>query len=165
MGTDSFVVKTNKQSDKKETKQQKKENAIELAEPSRLENSDDVEKHSKPTKNYTENQKKSKMSKRIGSANKQSTKYKILKSSKIYQQISTTDKKEKKKSFTGSIKNFISKNRKMTMAVLGSYLVLIGIIIGTPIIVNHLKPTHLQVQKYKERLIINEQKKSRVTSC
>ena len=156
MGTDSFVVKTNKQFGKKETKQQKKENAIESAKPSRLENSNNAEKHCNTVKNYTKNQKMSKMSKRIGSANIQSTKCKIQKSSKIYKQISTTDKKDKKKSFTGSIKIFISKNKKMTMAVLGSYFILIGIIICAPIIVSHLKPTHLQVKKYKERLVINE---------
>ena len=79
------------------------------------------------------------------------------KATKTFQKMLTTDKKDKKGSLYELIKDYIIQNMEMTMALFVSYLIFIGLIVGTPFIVKHLKVTSsFQIDKERFKLIFKK---------
>ena len=151
LGIDSFIVKANKKSGKKES-QKKKENETTLIELLKLEKLNNT----KTDKSQKKNQKKPKKNNRIHYPIQQ---FKIdtdKKSTKVYEKISTIDRKNEKKTLLDLIKDYVDGNWKKALAMISVYIIFLGSIIGTPILVHHFRANHQnQVDQFKEGFIVN----------
>ena len=100
-----------------------------------------ADKQSKTDPTKKSSLRKSKKNKKIDYALQQSTINYHDKSSKVYKKISKTDKKSKKKSPTELIKDYITRNTKKAIALSASFLILTGLVVGSPIVVKHFNLT------------------------
>ena len=141
LGIDSFIVKVSKKSDTKKMKQQKSKRDFRLKELSRL------GKLKKTDETQKENQKKLRKSESINYVVQQSNNIKVQNASKMHQKISLIE--NKKKTLIQLLLDYFQQNRKKALALFVSYLVFIGLIFGTPLIVKHLK-VKSQVQTEQE---------------
>ena len=151
LGIDSFIVKVNQKSGKKES-HNKKENETTLTELLKLEKLNNTQ----TDKSQKKNQMKSKKINRIHYPIQQSKIDTDKKSTKIYEKISTIDRKNEKKSLFDLVKNYVDRNWKKALAMISLYIILLGSIIGTPILVHHFRANHQnQVDQFKEGFIVN----------
>ena len=78
------------------------------------------------------------------------------KTTKIYEKVSTIDRKNEKKSLFDLFKDYVDRNWKKALAMISLYIILLGSIIGTPILVHHFRANHQnQVDQFKEGFIVN----------
>ena len=160
LGVDSIIVEADNKSVKKESTQQDgtANTLIELLE---LEKSNKAEKGSETDKTLKTIQKKTKKSKRIYYAVQQSAIEKDQKLSNIYKNVSMTG--ENNKSLFNLTKKYINQNVKKALVLFISYIVLIGLIVGIPIIVNDVKSMS-QVQTEQDWFKTNKLKISEIKS-
>ena len=132
-----------------------KKNKIEVTftKPLRLESINNADKHSTAVVINGTKQRKPKKNQKTNYAVQQSKIYKAQKSINVYKKLSTNDKKKKRNSLFDSIKDYIGQNWKKTTVIFGSYFLLIGLIVSTPVIFNNLR-VKSQIQTDQERLII-----------
>ena len=112
--------------------------------------------NTKTDKSQKKNQKKPKKNNRIHYPIQQ---FKIdtdKKSTKVYEKISTIDRKNEKKTLLDLIKDYVDGNWKKALAMIIVYIIFLGSIIGTPILVHHFRANHQnQVDELKEGFIVN----------
>ena len=150
LGIDSFIVKANKKSGKKESQKKTKENETTLTELLKLEKLNNTE----TDKNQKKNQMKSKKINRIHYPIQQFKTDK--KSTKIYEKISMIDRKNEKKSLFDLFKDYVDGNWKKALDMISVYIIFLGSIIGTPILVHHFRANdQYQVDQFKEGFIVN----------
>ena len=146
LGIDSFIVKANKKSGKKES-QKKQENETTLTELLKLEKLNNT----KTDTSQKTTQKKSKKNNRINYPVQQFKIDTYKKSTEIFKKISTIDKKNMKKSLFDLVKDYVVRNWKKALAMVSVYIIFLGSIIGTPILVHHFRANHQnQVDRFKE---------------
>ena len=147
LGIDSFIVKANKKSGKKESQKKTKENETTLTELLKLEKLNNTE----TDKNQKKNQMKSKKNNRIHYPIQQFKNDTDKKTTEIYEKISTIDRKNEKKSLFDLFKDYLYRNWKNSLAMFSVYIIFIGSIIGIPILVHHFRASHQnQVDRFKE---------------
>ena len=151
LGIDSFIVKANKKSGKKES-QKKKENETTMTDLLKLEKLNNTE----TDKNQKKNQMKSKKINRIHYPIQQFKNDADKKTTEIFEKISTTDRKNEKKSLFDLFKDYVDRNWKKALAMISVYIIFLGSIIGTPILVHHFRANdQKQVDQFKEGFIVN----------
>ena len=100
-----------------------------------------ADKQSKTDPTKKSSLRKSKKNKKIDYALQKPTITYDDKSTKVYKKLSKIDKKNKKKSPTELIKDYITRNTKKAIALSASFLILTGLVVGSPIIVKHFNLT------------------------
>ena len=152
LGIDSFIVKANKKSGKKESQKKTKENETTLTELLKLEKLNNTE----TDKNQKKNQMKSKKINRIHYPIQQFKNDTDEKTTKIYEKMSTIDRKNERKSLFDLFKDYVDRNWKKALAMIIVYIIFLGSIIGTPILIHHFRGNDQnQVDQFKEGFIEN----------
>ena len=136
---------------------QKKQNETTLTELLKLEKSDNDKKQSKTDKfqKKKKNQNKPKKNNRTHYAIQKSKNDTFKKSAKSYEKMSMANGKNEKKSLTDFISEYVYRNRQKVFLLVSAYIIFLGAVISTPILVNHFTyKHHNQVDRFKKGFII-----------